>query len=302
LRQILGGYLGKSIGLLVVGPVQASTVETIELNMRLFSEVQLATWPPKNSEESLLLAKLVGIAGVSIVSLDSNELEGYSNLPFQVATTRAGLEAMNSDIVVRCRSDEFYDLKPFTEVIFKNPDKIWSSNFIVRPWSYHPFHISDHLFAAELGLLKTAFSFLSGPESFNLSRILGPRHMMVPESRIGLALFNAALGGDFASGWFAVNAASSKTTFDLFAERFRLFDLDSEQGSRYRVNANNAGIIGSTSLPKLGSVLSNAGAPIDFVHVRELRQLAPRSNLIEWIFLRWRYLLRTYVAPWINPK
>jgi hypothetical protein len=279
---------------LVIGPIRPEVIETFRENQTSFDELRFATWPALTRDESLILDQVRKVADVSFAELDIANLEGYSRLPFQVATTQAGLAMMTSEVIVRCRSDEFYNLNLFLNSVASEPDKIWFSNFIVRPWSYHPFHVSDHLFAAEAMILRSAFSQLSGSEAFEISRILGPKHMIVPESRIGLALFNARLRHEGIEWWTSGAQATSRETFEMFIERFQLHDLDSSGAGSYRLNANNAGISGANSVSQLGEPFGALGAPIDFVHFRKIQDLKPRSIAFEWLMRKIRYTLRVF--------
>ncbi len=68
------------------------------------------------------------------------------NIYYQVYTTLKGLESIDTEFVVKVRSDEiFTDLTEFINNIYDHPSKLHCTNIFLRKKSNYPFHISDYI-------------------------------------------------------------------------------------------------------------------------------------------------------------
>jgi hypothetical protein len=208
------------------------------------------------------------------------------------------------------RSDEFYDLtswvKKFPE---KNSDssqrkykasrnsgmgRILFSNFIVRPWNYHRFHISDHLFGGPTAVIKKAFESLDRGDSLSAktSKALSERDSSTPESLIGKELFTEILkfSGEVNEPRSIIRIPGTESAWKSFREHFDLVDL--HHLGRFEVRANQAGVEGVTSLKSLASIFSSQGRNLDFYHYKTLNSLSPKPKWLHKLSTILRYALR----------
>ena len=73
----------------------------------------------------------------------------------------AGIRACTSELFVKIRSDEkFSDLEPMLSVIKDSPNKFTTSNIFFKPWSTHPFHVSDHIFGGSTEIFRKSFKYI----------------------------------------------------------------------------------------------------------------------------------------------
>lgn len=85
----------------------------------------------------------------------------FQNIFFQTLTTMNGLNAVNTEYVVKTRCDEYFTgIDKFVDVMIKNPDHIVFSNIFFRPDWLCKFHASDHLFGGKTDILRKAFNNL----------------------------------------------------------------------------------------------------------------------------------------------
>jgi hypothetical protein len=208
------------------------------------------------------------------------------------------------------RSDEFYDLsswvKKFPE---RNSDssppkgktsrneglgRILFSNFIVRPWNYHKFHISDHLFGGPTEIIRKAFESLDRGDSpgAKTSKGLSERVSSTPESLIGKELFTQALKftGEVEEPRSRTRTLGCESTWKSFSRHFDLVDL--HHLGRFEVRANQAGVEGVTSLRSLASIFSSQGRNLDFYHYKTLNSLSPKPKWLHKLSTILRYALR----------
>lgn len=124
------------------------------MNRFIFDEFVISTWNPKNYRENDILlelrkfkSKVPNIILTTIPQpLVALDIYNPANLALQVKSTKNGLLSVTKDYVIKCRSDEFFNLKNFVNFYFKNTEKLLFLNYIVREVDYCKFHMSDHLF------------------------------------------------------------------------------------------------------------------------------------------------------------
>ncbi len=262
----------EGICILVQGPLRKETVTNVLRNSPLVSQCVVSTWNPVGHEETEILAELrlmeksIETLTVLVETLDAKQISHIERGGLQFASLRAGLQLVRTETVLKCRSDEEYGLQPFVSQLEKDPGTILFSNFIVRDWNYHPFHISDHLFGAPTALLRTALDRLTSRSSAQIDEIL-QGHSQTPEVVLGFHLFEAC----------EPNASRRprrlKREFDQFTKHFNLFDL--ELLPFYSVNANQAGIKALTNIRSLENFRSEAGYRLNFTHHTKLKHLKP---------------------------
>lgn len=260
-----------------------------------FTEIIVSTWKPQDEMERHLLRTIRKIKMVKVIinEIDSEKFQACPDaLQKQVWTTLNGMLEMRSPFVVKVRSDEWFDLHDFIEAFESNAELILFSNFLVRPWSYHSFHISDHLFAGDKAVLEHAFWLLSRTTQKWLDRELGI-HSLIPESCIGFMIFREQ---QLKCG------VSNKTIrtpgnfdWETFRSGFELYDLQRICG-QFEVHARRAQVGPVTNLRELGSLFRKDGLPLDFVYYPKLEALKPQGRAWTAIKKRYRYARRKYLA------
>ena len=84
-----------------------------------------------------------------------------STFYYALYTTFKGLQKIESDYVIKIRSDEYFtNLNPIIETISKNPDKLVCGNIFYKPWRIKPFHMGDHIFVCKTKTLLEAYQRL----------------------------------------------------------------------------------------------------------------------------------------------
>ena len=107
-------------GILLQGRITSWTPSIIEEYKKHFpdSQILVSTWNDENTE---------GIE-CEIVNTDSPELAGRSksNVIFQIIGTNAGLKKMDSDVIMKCRTDQFIHNPKIFQIFQDNayPEKI----------------------------------------------------------------------------------------------------------------------------------------------------------------------------------
>jgi hypothetical protein len=72
-----------------------------------------------------------------------------------------GLQKCETPYVIRTRSDECYhNLGPLLDLLLQDTKKMVCGNIFFKPWNKIPYHIGDHLYAAETLRLRKAFTRL----------------------------------------------------------------------------------------------------------------------------------------------
>lgn len=92
---------------------------------------------------------------------DKTGIDHNSTFYYALYTTFKGLQKIESDYVIKIRSDEYFtNLNPIVETISKNPDKLVCGNIFYKPWRIKPFHMGDHMFACKTKTLLEAYQRL----------------------------------------------------------------------------------------------------------------------------------------------
>lgn len=80
------------------------------------------------------------------------------NVYYQVYTTLKGMEEVNTEYVLKLRTDQWFgNLEPFFDAVIKNEDKYVCSNLHFRPDSLIKYHPSDKLIGGKTNLLLETF-------------------------------------------------------------------------------------------------------------------------------------------------
>lgn len=151
--------LASKFTILIQGPLHPNSVIAIRAYAKKFPVI-LSTWSDTDENESQI-SKMIGKNDhVTIVSYNLDEEEDFYDEQSrykQFLTTYRGLRLVETDYVIKLRSDEYYtDLTPLIEKFLKNKEKLVTSSLFFRKISYYYYHPSDHVYVAKTEkLLKT---------------------------------------------------------------------------------------------------------------------------------------------------
>jgi hypothetical protein len=264
--------------LLIQGPLNAASILNIRLNLgggaEEINQVIVSAWLPKTPSEELIAREIETLAmldpRIELILGDFEDVAfSYLGQPgaAQIASIALGLPRVTTEVVIKCRSDELYDLEPLSFAVDTEPQKIHFTSFITRDWLYHPFHISDHLFALPTDLLRRAIRNIESLEIGSLFDELG-RHSSVPETFLGFMIFKQREKISVKGTW------RNRRTFALWNKHFQLLDL--KQFRTYSLTANGVGINGLTDVGLLSAFSSFHGFQLNYIHYSTTRQLRPR--------------------------
>jgi hypothetical protein len=300
--------------LVIQGKFSEAISRTLFANHQVFQHIVVSCWEEdKDSIAELMQASSADLTNVTFVFSSLEDLvntAAHQSISRQVVTTNRGLQEVRTFWVTKMRSDEFYDLTSWVKKFPKeNSDstprkdkasrksgmgKILFSNFIVRPWNYHKFHISDHLFGGPTEIIRKAFESLDRGDSpgAKTSKGLSERVSSTPESLIGKELFTQALKftGEVEEPRSRTRTLGCESTWKSFSRHFDLVDL--HHLGRFEVRANQAGVEGVTSLRSLASIFSSQGRNLDFYHYKTLNSLSPKPKWLHKLSTILRYALR----------
>jgi len=262
------------IALMIAGPLHPNTLKNIVLNAEVFNEIVVSTWLPTDAREVGILSEISSREIVTVVQQPlptiSSQVFNPANLMLQAISVRSGMGRVLSPNVVKCRSDEYFNLSKFVNDFRKLPNKPLFANWLVREWDQHPFHGSDHLFASASTLALSAYDrILTAIENKDeewAALITDP----APEQLLTLAL----LAGQFEVS--SLLTMTKKEGFRVFRHYFRLCSI--EDLKPYEIRANHAGLVNVNEFRKYASPwnLDNHWGLSNFSNIRQLR---PRSPL-----------------------
>jgi hypothetical protein len=114
-------------------------------------------WYPVVDEEANLFARPNLKLIVNHVP-DTTQIYNDQNRYLQFKSTYSGLLEVQTEYVIKARSDEYYlNLNPAAMKFLSNPNKVLTNNVFFRKTKYLPYHPSDHLIIAKTELLKTVY-------------------------------------------------------------------------------------------------------------------------------------------------
>jgi hypothetical protein len=112
----------------------------------------------------------------------------YGNIWYQCLTTRAGLQQVRTDHVIKTRSDEYFsNLDLMRDEISRQSCNISINIYFKRP-CWFPFHIGDHLYGGRTTLFRQAFDILE--QSLLVDRWNSSSH--AAEQKICISILEAA--------------------------------------------------------------------------------------------------------------
>lgn len=229
--------------LLIQGPLHQNILLNFKANS-CFAEILVSTWAPTDECQEGVMRSLKAQGIRVIVNQIGAEktMSCPSLIAHQTLTTLRGLELLGSKRVIKSRSDEWYELSDFSDMLTQNPTRIVFSNFIVRPWTYHPYHVSDHLYGGSTEVLLNAFRAISVTDKQEFIEHLGPITCQVPESLIGWMLYRSQVKSNLQESKDLPDLGvrhQSKPVWRTFMNLFHLYDLQRIEG-RFECHARRA--------------------------------------------------------------
>ena len=259
----------KSVDLLIQGPLNEKITRHVELNAGFFERIIVSTWQPVNEIESMILEKLFVLqARFSNLVLTINEQPTYAeeDLPrkffLQINSIANGLKQVSAEHIIKSRTDEVFNLEKFIDFIQESKYEFQFSNFIVRDWRYHSFHMSDHLFASPTKNLTNAIAWLTSGKKETLVKLLG-NDWDCPESLLGYALL-ASLTEQ------PTKRLTPWKGFLRFSSHFDLFDIGDLSFFEVQAKSANSGY-----LSDLTTISLEAANIINWNHFTRIWQLRP---------------------------
>jgi hypothetical protein len=141
----------------IQGPLHPNSVVALR-SYTLNFPVILSTWSD-NTEKEKQVTNMIGKGDhVTIVSynLDEDEMYDEQSRYKQFLTTYRGVRLVDTEYVIKVRSDEYYtDLLPLIEKFKEDPDKMVTGNLFFRKFSHYMYHPSDHIYIARTSSLKS---------------------------------------------------------------------------------------------------------------------------------------------------
>ena len=155
------------ITIIIQGPLHPNSLVSVRTLAKDFNII-ISTWKTNTRDERNLDKLLENGDHVTVVSHNIESLEfinNHANRYYQFYGTYRGLLLVETEYVIKIRSDEYYtNLDPFVEAILANPEKLVSNEVFFRnPDSIEAenflFHPSDHLYGGKTSLLKKTLEY-----------------------------------------------------------------------------------------------------------------------------------------------
>lgn len=271
--EIFSKDRGELPALLIQGPLNFKILEQINISVDLFNNIVISSWNPSNLLEReikrSILESIKKYPNVKIVLQNpkTNVRADFSEkFQLQIQSIQNGLKEINTNKLIKMRSDEIFKLEPFMNCVDSSTKTFQTCNFIIRNFSYHKYHISDHLFAGPTLSIKRSIKFLIETPPAKLRAVLGDDYY-VPESLIGYALLNSTVNSTDESG---VGGGMVEIKFQAFAQHFEVFNLDDLD--YFEVRANSAGTGYISNLRNMNLETANR---INFNYLKTTHSMSP---------------------------
>ena len=191
--------------LVIQGPLDNTSLQIVDKYLPQFNDIIVSHWD--NDDTNLVKSSykkfqdcrivkgdyggqykpLVKFVSQSLPDLNNTfKCDKNSTFFYSIASTYAGLKKCTSPYVIKMRSDEFYtNFNVLKEKLLENTKKMVCGNIFFKPWDFKPYHIGDHLFAAEREfLLKTYHILFNAYTNPEFSQLLGlTKASLIPRSK-----------------------------------------------------------------------------------------------------------------------
>lgn len=148
----------KNISILVQGAIHPNSI-LMAILYEKFNTV-ISTWSADYDKESELFRHVCKYNS-KIIAKPLPEVEDINNIAnryFQFCSLYNGLSIIDTEYVIKLRSDEYYtNLNPIIEKVLTNPEKIITNDVFFRKTKSYKFHPSDHIIAGKTETLLKIF-------------------------------------------------------------------------------------------------------------------------------------------------
>lgn len=176
--------------LLIQGAWHSRWTERFDEYANTFEEIVISTY--KNDISKLaLFPNVLSHPKVSVVLNHSSIPPGadwYGNVWYQCLTTRAALQQVRSQYVIKARTDEYWSNLNLMKSAVETSSKMVCINIYFKKPCWFPFHIGDHLYGGPTSLFKRGFDILEQ----NLAQDRFNNSSMAAEQKICVSLLSAA--------------------------------------------------------------------------------------------------------------
>lgn len=199
--------------LLIQGAWHSRWTERFEEYSSIFDQIVVSIY--KNDLSKLaLFPNVLAHPKLSVVLNHSSIPPGadwYGNVWYQCLTTRAGLQQVRCDYVIKARTDEYWSNLSVMKTAVETSGRMACINIYFKKPCWFPFHIGDHLYGGSTDVFRRGFDILEqnlAKDSFNNSS-------MAAEQKICLSLLSAAgevpnwinSSTQMRANWTTINAA-----------------------------------------------------------------------------------------------
>jgi hypothetical protein len=142
--------------LLIQGPILRNLITMCEMQKHMNTVV--STWIHPRIDSEIMLFYRPNLRPIINEVPNLENVYNEQNRYLQFCSTYLGLKEVDTEYVIKVRSDEYYsNLMPAIEKFLQDPNKILTNNVFFRKTSYMRYHPSDHLIIAKTSLLREVY-------------------------------------------------------------------------------------------------------------------------------------------------
>jgi hypothetical protein len=142
--------------LLIQGPILRNLITMCEMQKHMNTVV--STWIHPRIDSEIMLFYRPNLRPVINEVPNLRTVYNDQNRYLQFVSTYAGLMEVDTEYVIKVRSDEYYlNLQPAIEKFLQDPNKILTNNVFFRKTSYLKYHPSDHMIIGRTSFLREVY-------------------------------------------------------------------------------------------------------------------------------------------------
>lgn len=148
----------KNFSILVQGPIHPNSILTAILYEKY--NTVISTWSADYEKESELFRHICKYDSKIIAKPlpETEDINNIANRYFQFCSLYNGLSIIDTEYVIKLRSDEYYtNLSPIIEKVLINPNKLITNDVFFRKSKTYKYHPSDHIIAGKTETLLKVF-------------------------------------------------------------------------------------------------------------------------------------------------
>jgi len=142
--------------LLIQGPILRNLITMCEMQKHM--DTVVSTWIHPRIDSEIMLFYRPNLRPIINEVPNLQGVYNEQNRYLQFCSTYLGLREVETEYVIKVRSDEYYsNLMPAIEKFLKDPNKILTNNVFFRKTSYLRYHPSDHLIIGRTAFLREVY-------------------------------------------------------------------------------------------------------------------------------------------------